>query len=186
MFKKIMSIKFFRIFLFLALLILVLYVIFDQIIMNVYTRHGQEILVPDLSGLFYEDARDKLSQLGLKVIEESKRFDVNNVFPIGVVMTQNPKPETKVKKGRRVYVIVSKGEPIIEMPDLLKRSERNATFILQNKGLQLGKLNYDFSAYFPAGVVSDQSVSPGTEIKPATFIDLTISLGNYPDKFIIF
>ena len=150
-----------------------------------YTRHGQEISVPDLTSLFYEDARDKLEQMGLEIVEESKKFDVNNIFPIGVVMTQNPKPESKVKKGRRVYVIVSKGEPTIEMPDLLKRSERNAIFMLQNKGLQLGELSYDFSEYFPAGVVAGQNIAPGTEIKPGKFVDLTISLGFYPDKFVV-
>ena len=185
MLKKIMSLKITRVIIFLSLLIIFTYVLFDQLIMPVYTRHGQEISVPDLTSLFYEDARDKLAHMGLEIVEESKRFDVNNIFPIGVVMTQNPKSESKVKKGRRVYVIVSKGEPIIEMPDLFKRSERNAIFMLQNKGLQLGELFYDFSEYFPAGVVIGQNIPPGTEIKPGLFVDLTISLGLYPDKFVV-
>ena len=167
------------------LLVIFLYVIFDQIIMPVYTRHGQEIIVPDLTNSFYEDARDILDQLGLQIIEESKKFDVNNVFPIGVVMTQTPKSNSKVKKGRRVYVIVSKGEPIIEMPDLVKKSERNATFLLNNKGLQLGEIFFEFSDVFPAGVVADQNIPPGTEIKPGMYVDLTISSGRFPDRFIV-
>jgi eukaryotic-like serine/threonine-protein kinase len=167
------------------LLMICLYVIFDQIIMPVYTRHGQEIIVPDLTNSFYEDARDILDQLGLQIIEESKKFDVNNVFPIGVVMTQTPKPNSKVKKGRRVYVIVSKGEPTIEMPDLVKKSERNATFLLNNKGLLLGEIFFEFSDVFPAGVVADQNIPPGTEIKPGMYVDLTISSGRFPDRFIV-
>ena len=177
--------KFIRFLIFLLLLVIFLYVIFDQIIMPVYTRHGQEIIVPDLTNLFYEDARDQLDQMGLQIIEESKKFDVSNVFPIGVVMTQNPKPDSKVKKGRRIYVIVSKGEPIIEMPDLVKKSERNATFLLSNKGLQLGEIIYEFSDVFPAGVVSDQNIPPGTEINPGMYVDLTISSGRFPDRFIV-
>jgi len=162
-----------------------LYVIFDQIIMPLYTRHGQEIIVPDLTNLFYEDARDQLEQMGLEIVEESKKFDVNNIFPIGVVMTQNPKPQSKVKKGRRIYVIVSKGEAIIEMPDLINKSERNASFLLKNKKLQLGEIIYEFSDFFPAGVVAKQSIPPGTEIKPGMFVDLTVSSGRFPDKFIV-
>ena len=180
-----MSIKFVRVTIFFILSIICLYLIFDQIIMPFYTRHGQEISVPDLTNLFYEDARDKMSKLGLEIIEESKKFDRSNIYPIGVIMSQNPKPGSKVKTGRRIYVIVSKGEPIIEMPDLLKRSERNAIFTLQNKGLELGQVSYDFSEYYPAGQVSYQSIMPGREIKPATIVDLKISLGNYPDKFVV-
>ena len=167
------------------LLVICLYVIFDQIIMPVYTRHGQEIIVPDLTNSFYEDARDMLDQLGLQIIEESKKFDMNNVYPIGVVMTQTPKPNSKVKKGRRIYVIVSKGEPTIEMPDLVKKSERNATFLLNNKGLQLGEILFEFSDVFPAGVVADQNIPPGTEIKSGMHVDLTISSGRFPDRFIV-
>jgi len=174
-----------RIAVLLVLLIIVLYVIFDQIIMPVYTRHGQEISVPDLTNLFYEDAREQLQQMGLEIVEEAKKFDVNNIFPIGVVMTQNPKPDSKVKKGRRIYVIVSKGEPSIEMPDLVKRSERNAIFMLKNKGLQLGEISYDFSDIFPAGVVANQNIPPKTELKAGMFVDLTVSLGRFPEKFIV-
>ncbi len=152
--------------------------------MPAYTRHGQEISVPDLTNLFFEDARDKLEQMGLEIIEESKKFDVNNIFPIGVIMTQNPKPSSKVKKGRRVYVIVSKGEKAVEMPDLVNLSERNATFMLKNKGLQLGEIYYDFSGK-PNGVVIDQSIPTSTEISPGMFVDLTVSLGFYPDKFVV-
>ncbi len=182
---KMKWVKLIRFFIFLFLLLIFLYVIFDQLIMPVYTRHGQEIIVPNLTNLFFEDARDQLDQIGLHIIEESKKFDVSNVFPIGVVMTQTPKPDSKVKKGRRIYVIVSKGEPIIEMVDLVTKSERNATFLLKNKGLELGEIIYEFSDVFPAGVVADQNIPPGTEIKPGMMVDLTVSSGRFPNKFIV-
>ncbi|MBL7093346.1 PASTA domain-containing protein [candidate division KSB1 bacterium] len=185
MFVKTKWFKLIRFFIFLFLLLIFLYVIFDQIIMPVYTRHGQEIIVPDLTNLFFEDAREKLQLMGLKIVEETKKFDVNNIFPIGVVMTQTPKSDSKVKKGRRIYVIVSKGEPSIEMPDLVTKSERNATFLLKNKGLELGEIIYEFSDVFPAGVVADQNIPPATEIKPGMIVDLTISSGRFPDKFIV-
>ena len=182
---KMKWVKLIRFFIFLFLLLIFLYVIFDQLIMPVYTRHGQEIIVPNLTNLFFEDARDQLDQIGLHIIEESKKFDVSNVFPIGVVMTQTPKPDSKVKKGRRIYVIVSKGEPIIEMVDLVTKSERNATFLLKNKGLELGEIIYEFSDVFPAGGVADQNIPPGTEIKPGMMVDLTVSSGRFPNKFIV-
>lgn len=185
MIKKILFSKFSRMIIFLFLLFSFLYLIFDQLIMPAYTRHGQEITVPDLTSTFYEDARDQLKQLDLKLVEESKKFDVNNIFPIGVVMSQTPKPNSKVKNGRRIYVTVSKGEPVLEMPQLIHHSERNAIFMLENKGLELGNIFYEHSDIFHAGVISYQSIPAGTEIKPGTIINITVSHGRLPDRFIV-
>ena len=120
----------------------------------------------------YEDAREVLTRLDLKIVEETKKYDTNNEFPIGVIMAQNPKPQSTVKKGRRIYVIVSKGEPIIEIPRLMGGSERNAIFTLKNLGLELGEVRYEHSNLQPlAGTVIDQSIRVGTEVKIGTVID---------------
>ncbi len=165
--------------------IFLIYLLFDLIIMPLYTRHGQEIQVPDVTNMFYEDAKDSLRQLSLKIVEESKRFDPTNTYPIGVIMSQNPIPGSKVKKGRRIYVIVSKGEPTIEMPDLVHTSERNAIFTINKLGLTLKNIYYEHSDIFHAGEISYQSIPPGTEVRPGTEIELTVSLGLFPDKFIV-
>ncbi|OQX95316.1 hypothetical protein B6I21_06035 [candidate division KSB1 bacterium 4572_119] len=177
--------KLFRYMLYLLVFMLIMYLLTDLVIMPVYTRHGQEIEVPDLTSEFYEDARDRLKQLGLQIVEQSKRYDTTGEFPIGVVMSQNPLPLSKVKKGRRIYVIVSKGEAKIEMPQLTHRSERNAIFMLEKLGLEPGEITYQHSDIFHEGEISGQSIEPGTEIKPGFAVDLTVSLGLYPDKFVV-
>jgi serine/threonine-protein kinase len=168
------------------LILLVIYLLFDKIIMPAYTRHGQAIEVPDLTNLVYEDARDVLDRLDLKIVEEAKKFDTSNEFPIGVVMSQNPRSGSFVKKGRRVYVIVSKGEPTIEMPRLLGGSERNAIFQIEHLGLALGAIRYEHSDLNPAvGNVIDQSIPVGREVKLGTAVDIVVSLGRLPDRFIV-
>ncbi|NOZ61011.1 MAG: PASTA domain-containing protein [Calditrichaeota bacterium] len=173
------------IFLILFGLFLAFYLLLDQFFMPFYTRHGQQIQVPDLTNMFYEDAKDTLNRLSLKIVEEDKKFDPSNTYPIGVVMSQNPIPQAKVKKGRRIYVIVSKGEPTLEMPNLVTKSERNAIFSINKLGLISKGIRYEHSDLYQAGVVSSQSIPPGTEIKPGAEIELTVSLGLYPDKFIV-
>ena len=185
MLKQSILTKLVKLVLFFILILIVVYMLFDMIIMPAYTRHGKEITVPDLTSMFYEDARHRLSQLGLEIVEEEKKFDTSNQFPIGVVMSQNPPPFAKVKKGRRIYVIVSKGEPTLEMPQLIHRSERNAIFILEKLGLKVGKINYEHSDIFHAGEISNQSIPPGTELKPGTVVDITVSLGLFPDKYVV-
>lgn len=166
-------------------ILLIFYFIMDLIIMPVYTRHGQAIRVPDLTGLLYEDARDQLKRLDLQIVEETKKYDPSNFFPIGTIMTQNPRQGSTVKTGRRIYVVVSKGEPLVEMPDLKGRSERNAIFMIKNLGLELRNIDYDHSDFYHEGVVAGQNVPPGSEIKYATAIDIVVSLGRLPDQFIV-
>jgi len=168
------------------LVFLSLFLLMDKIIMPAYTRHGQAIEVPDLTSLLYEDAREVLDRLDLTIVEEAKKYDTNNEFPIGVVMAQNPKPGSLVKKGRRIYVIVSKGERTIEMPQLIGRSERNAIFMIKNLGLKLDQVKYEHSDIFPhEGLVIDQSIPVSREVKTGTPVKIVVSLGRFPDRFIV-
>jgi len=168
------------------LVLLIIYLLFDKIIMPAYTRHGQAIEVPDLTNLLYEDAREVLDRLDLKIVEETKKFDTNNEFPIGAIMAQNPRPRFTVKKGRRVYVIVSKGEPTIEMPKLLGGSERNAIFQIKHLGLELGEIRYEHSDLNPvAGTIIGQSIPIGREVKMGAVVSIVVSLGRFPDRFIV-
>ncbi len=166
------------------LILFIFYLLVDKIIMPAYTRHGQAIAVPDLTNLIYEDAREVLNRLDLKIVEEAKKYDTNNQFPIGTIMVQNPRPNATVKKGRRIYVIVSKGEPIVQMPRLVGESERNAIFILKNVGLELGQVHYEPSDnynYSHIGKVIDQSISVSTEVTVGTSVDITVI--SEPDLF---
>jgi len=167
------------------LILFIIYLLIDKIIMPAYTRHGQETEVPDLTSLVYEDAREVLDRLDLEIVEEAKKFDTSNEYPIGVVMSQNPRPGSSVKKGRRIYVIVSKGEPTVEVPRLLGGSERNAIFQIEHLGLKLGEIRYEHSDLNPVGNIINQSIPVGREVKLGTVIDIVVSLGRFPDQFIV-
>ena len=162
----------------------IFYLLFDKIFMPAYTRHGQAITVPDLTNFIYEDAREVLNRLDLEIVEEAKKYDTSNQFPIGTIMVQNPRPNATVKKGRRIYVIVSKGEPVVPMPRLVGESERNAAFILENVGLELGQVYYepsDNENYAHIGKVISQSISVDREVKVGTSVDITVI--SAPDQF---
>ncbi len=177
--------KYAKLLILIFLILFAVYLLFDLVIMPAYTRHGQEIMVPDLTNMFYEEAREQLAERGLKIVEREKKFDKSGQFSIGVVMSQVPTPFSEVKKGRRIYVTVSKGEPDIEMPKLIYTSERNAIFTLERYDLVLGEVRYEHSDIFHAGVISEQSIEAGAEVRPGMVIDLTVSLGQFPDNFIV-
>ena len=160
-----------------------IYFLMDWFLMPLYTRHGQAIEVPDVSQMTYEGARTLLRQRGLEIVEKEKKFDIH--YRAGVVISQYPEPGSPVKKGRRVYVIVSKGEPTVEMPKVIGESEQNAIFKLNQIGLKVRHVSYEHSEHFPEGVVIDQSAKIGEEVKLGDFVDLYVSLGKFPDQFIV-
>ncbi len=130
----------------------------DWIVMPVYTQKGQEAELPDVTEYPFEDAKKLLESKGFKVIKDQEKYD--SMYPQGVVISQNPEPYTRVKKGRRVYLTVSAGEKPVLVPNLVGRSEREGSFLLQQMGLLVGKVEYQFDHYYPAGVICGQSIVP--------------------------
>ena len=166
-----------------AVLLIVFYVLMDKVVMPAYTRHGQAIDVPDVTNMTFETARSVLEEHKLKAVKGGERYDSR--VPPGYVLFQEPSAGSKVKTGRRIYLTLSKGERTIAMPNLVGGSERDAVFKLNSMGLSVDSVDYDYSSYYPDGVVADQSIPPGTEIPVGTKVRLTVSLGPMPTEFIV-
>jgi serine/threonine-protein kinase len=164
-------------------LLLVWLILMDRIVMPVYTHHGREEELPDVTEHSFDEARMILEDRGFKIIKDKEKFDSNN--PKGTVIFQNPAPYAKVKKGRRIYVTISSGEKSIVIPQIVGVSERDATFILEHAGLVLGRMESEFNDYYPQGVICKQSIPNDTEVAAKTVVDLTVSRGTLPSRFIV-
>ena len=55
----------------------------------------------------------------------------------------------------------------------------------QGAGLESGEIYYEYNNYQPRGVVHGQSLEPGVEVKGGTLVDITVSNGRPPDRFIV-
>ncbi len=177
------EIRFFRGLFYLFVLFIFVVVLMDTVIMPAYTKHGQAVQVPDVTKMRFENAREILRSKGFHIIKMEERFDAQ--FPSGYVIEQNPRPGSQVKEGRRIYVILSKGQRRFEMPKLKDRSERDAKLILSKYGLVMGEKTYEYSTQYPEGVVIRQSIPPGVDVPMGTQVDITISLGAVPDQFTV-
>jgi beta-lactam-binding protein with PASTA domain len=167
----------------LVALTVVLFFSVDLLIMPFYTRHWQAIEVPDVSYISWTAAKKVLSKKGLKAVHSAEKYDEN--YPPGFVLFQNPEGGAMVKKGRRVYLSLGRGQRIFSMPRLIGSAERDARFILEENGLRLGNVTYEMDSFYPEDVVSQQSVDPDVDVAIGTVIDLTVSLGVEPDEFIV-
>ncbi len=149
--------------------------VMDQVVMPWYTKHGEALAVPNVLAKPFEDAKDLLEMQGLKAVKQGEKYD--SELPFGYVVEQNPRPNRLVKKGRRVYLIISVGEREVQVPDLRGLSETNAEETLKSLGLRVGERAY---RYVPGGlpqVVIEQSVPPEGFVKANSAVDIVVSLG---------
>lgn len=166
-----------------TILVLAIFVfLMDWIIMPIYTKHGNELELPDVTELKFQEAKNLLESKGFKVVKDREKY--NELYPKGVVLSHSPPPFTKVKKGRRIYLIISAGEQKVSVPHVVGRSERDAIFILEKNSLQPGEIFYEYNNYQPRGVVFEQSIPQGTLVKKDTLINIIVSNGRRPDRFI--
>ncbi|MBN2201286.1 PASTA domain-containing protein [bacterium] len=155
----------------------------DWVVMPLYTQYSRERELPDITEHSFENAREILESNGFRIIKDREKTDSR--YAKGMVIFQNPPPYSKVKRGRRIYVTVSSGARSVAVPQLVGVSERDAAFILNNASLVLGNIQYAFDDYYPQGVVCRQSVVQDTEVDAKTVVDITVSRGNLPSRFIV-
>ncbi|MBN2413430.1 PASTA domain-containing protein [candidate division KSB1 bacterium] len=163
--------------------IMLLYIIMDNLFMPVYTRHWQSVNVPEVTFKSFRAAKKILQQKGLNGLILDEKFDGN--YPPGYVLFQNPLPNSAVKKGRRIYLTVGKGNKIIQMPDLIGISERDAKFTIEQYQLELIKIYFVNDIHYPLGVVCEQSIPAGEDIEVGSSIELGISIGQEEFSYIV-
>lgn len=160
---------------------LLAFLMMDYIVMPLYTRLGQEYELPDVTEKPLAVALETLEDQGFIPIVQDSAFDAH--YAKGMILRQNPSPYSTVKKGRRVYLVMSSGEKPIYMPDLVKESITNAELRLRELGLVLNQIYPEYSEALPyVDVVIRQSVSPGELVEYGKKINLTVSMGAPPNS----
>jgi beta-lactam-binding protein with PASTA domain len=176
--KKIFTLKILG-WLFLAfLIILFVIVILDLFIMPFYTKHGKEYELPDVTDKPVKKAIRVLDSTGFDPIVKDSVYDEK--FSPGSIIQQNPLPFTKVKKGRRVYLVVSIGEKPIYVPRVIGLTPQDAEFRLKEKGLNINQIIYEFSDFYMRGTVMNQSIPAGEIAKRNQKVNISVSLGPPP------
>ncbi|NIR47525.1 PASTA domain-containing protein [candidate division KSB1 bacterium] len=150
-------------------------ILFDQVIMPRYTRHGEALAVPNVVAERYETAKELLEMQGLEAVKQGEQYD--SQIPFGYVVDQNPRANRLVKKGRRVYLTVSVGEKEVQVPNLVGLSETNAEETLKSLGLRVGEREYKYVPNEVPKVVIEQSVPSESFVKANSAVDITVSLG---------
>ncbi len=128
--------------LFLALVIVILFLVAFVKFLDFSTNHGEEIKVPNLSKMKLEIAEEKLDEEGLEVfLLDTVEFKPE--FPPYTIVEQDPIAGSNVKNARKIYVKLNAGGyAMVTFPDLKNKTFRQATNALRALGLVEGELKY--------------------------------------------
>lgn len=181
-FKKLRNYIWSKAFVINLVLIVVVYVVGYFLLKNYLdsrTNHGQKIEVPNLIGKNQNNLENILAETGLDFEILDSIYDPSKVE--GTILSQDPEPtsisDIFVKEGRKIKVRVSKRTQMVEMPNLVDKSQRFAESILRNR-----KFRYTLE-YKPSqeahGAVMDQlykgkSIAAGTKIPIGSKIKLIV------------
>src|SRR5690554_107136 len=111
-------------------------------LLKLYTQHGESTTVPDLRNYTVEQIPAILANSDL--LYEISDSIYSDELPRGVVVSQNPDPNTQVKQGRTLFLTVNSTLPeLVVVPNLVGKSRRIALPLLEIVGLKLDKLVYE-------------------------------------------
>ena len=127
----------------LAMALVVLIIIIGiKYALDIYTRHGDAIPVPDIRHKSQADAERLLQDQGLAMMVTDTGYV--KTLPANYILEQIPVAGEKVKSGHVVYVIINSGNtPTITLPDIIDNSSlREAIAKLKAMGFKVGPPKY--------------------------------------------
>ncbi|GAA1614239.1 MULTISPECIES: Stk1 family PASTA domain-containing Ser/Thr kinase [Kribbella] len=132
------------------------------------SKGKRPIGVPDLTGKSYRDANKALKKLGFVVTRTTKYDDK---VPEGDVISQSPNSGTLFAKDK-VALVVSLGPPLVEVPNVKKKTTGDAQQILTGAGFKVTVQKAPFN--LGLNIVAAQSPGAGQKVKPGTTIVITV------------
>jgi len=143
------------------------------------TDHGKAASVPALTGKSLEEVKRILDSTGFEW-EVQDSIYVDSISPLQVVK-QFPDADEVVKANRTIFLIIRSVEPpLVEMPNLIGYSFRNAEVVLKTMDLKVGDTL--FRPDFARNAVLEQRmngqlIAAGTKIKKGSSITLVLGDG---------
>ncbi len=147
----------------------------NSVIMPIIIKSGREIDAPDLIGKTFEEAEDLIKGNNFTLLADSTEY--NNDFQANTILFQYPSSDTKIKPGRRIRVIVSRGARPKMMPDVIGKPRRDAELIIKAAGFNLAGQEWIHSNDFIKGIVARQYPEGDNDVPEDTEVVLYISDG---------
>ena len=129
----------------------------NTVVKAVISKGREPVTVPHLVGKTRDEANALLAQSGLS---SNISEDYSDTVAKGLVISQNTKGGSTVYRHDEISFVVSKGPRTVAVPNVQRKSQADATAILQGLGLKV-RVERVFNV---AGIVADTNPRAGTVI----------------------
>lgn len=134
----------------------------------------RDVKVPNVTGLTYEEAQQRLAQAGFTAEQGEMRY--NNSAPKGTVLEQTPPPGAREGLGGGITLVMSGGARTVPVPTVTGMSRADAQTELENAGFVLGEVTQSASTQ-PLGTVLGTRPAAGTQVSVPSTVNLVLSGG---------
>lgn len=154
----------------------VIFVVF--LLMHLYTQHGKAVTIPELKGLSFDEAIEKLDDAGLRYEVIDSNY-VENMKP-GTIFETLPEAGSRVKPRRIIFLTINAFYPrMIALPEVEGQSARHANALLEGLGftnIGLKRVDGKYNGLV-VGIANDkgETIPPGTKIPLKTHLTLLVT-----------
>jgi eukaryotic-like serine/threonine-protein kinase len=134
----------------------------------------RDVKVPNVNGLTYEEASQRLAQAGFKAEQGEQRYD--NSAPKMTVLEQSPEPGAREGIGSTITLVVSGGQRIVTVPTVTGMTRIEAQVLLEKDGFDVGDVG-DANSDAPQGTVIATRPAAGEQVSVPSTVALVLSRG---------
>ncbi len=133
--------------------------------------------IPDLVNHEYREATIALEKLGFVVAEP--QMVASDTITEGYVVSTNPTAGEELPAGSTVYISVSGGPELkeIPMPNVVGKTQESAVSELKKLTIDVGTITAVENSDYPKGVIFWQSIEAGEMVTPHTMVYMKVSAG---------
>lgn len=145
--------------------------------------HGRETTVPNFAKMRMPDAERLAASNGVTVAVEGQFYSAD--VPEGRVVSQQPPPGMRVRRGWPVRLALSLGVQRVTVPDVEGQSPRAAELNIRQRGLELDTVAEAHIPDAPAEQVIAQSPGPAAVGVVSPKVSLLLSVPPDPPTFVM-
>ena len=157
--------------------------LFSVWFIDFWTMHGQEEVVPKLTGKNIAVVDSIIKKHNLKIEVVDSIFDTTMVA--GTIIDQNPHPKSRVKRGRTVQVtIVAFSEKMVSFPEIVNMSLRQGESVLEGIGVRnvvVKRIPAEFADLILGAKMKGKTIRPGQKIPVNALVTLLVGMGTDDD-----
>lgn len=150
-------------------------IIFYQLFMTFKTPASKVVVVPHLENIELSKAKEQLEKIGLKMVVSEQIH--NDTFEKGAVISQEPEAGAKIEEGETVYLVISLGQKITEVPNIVGLKLEEAEKILKEENLKFGIIDEKYSDEVAKDKIITQRPESGEIVPFNTPVYVIVSLG---------